>query len=258
MQTTNKITILGVGISQITLENALKTIEKRLNNDHTTKVYFIATPNPEMLVLASQDRQFRHVLNSADLAIPDGIGLVWATKLLGIKELRNPGIMERVAGVDLMLELCRMAAVKDYSIGLLGAGEGVAEKTAEVLKRKFPGLKIAFSISDLSNLRNQGDLEIRSCDLLFVAFGAPKQEEFINKLQISNIKYQIKVAMGVGGAFDLISGKLKRAPKVWQSLGLEWLWRLIQEPMRLGRIINATIVFPYLVLKERILSKLQR
>ena len=259
------ITILGVNISQITKKEAIETVGNWLSVPRVSS-HFIATPNPEMLVLTQKDKEFRDVLNKADLAIPDGIGLVWASKLLNLTNKTNKSnstnnyLKERISGTDLMLSLCQLAAQKGYTVGLLGAREGVAEKTAETLKREFPGIKIKFAVSEISPSRSPfGHLEgVLRCDFLFVAYGAPKQEKFIYDLKIESRKWKVepssilrfKVAMGVGGAFDLISGKIKRAPKLMQNLGLEWLWRLGQEPKRIKRIWTATVVFPWLVVKS--------
>ncbi len=247
-----KITILAVDISQITKKESVKTVEGWLSSPRV-KPHFIVTPNPEMLVLAQKDKEFYEILNSADLAIPDGIGLVWASQ---------NKLTERVSGTDLMLDLCELASQKGYTIGLLGAGEGVAKKTAEALKKKFPGIKIKFAVSETSELsagfarpplaNARGGL-IKGVDLLFIAFGAHKQEKWINThLTANSHQLKAKVYMGVGGAFDLISGKIKRSPKMMRDMGLEWLWRLVQEPKRIKRIWTATIVFPLLVLKYKV------
>ncbi|MBI3385133.1 WecB/TagA/CpsF family glycosyltransferase [Candidatus Gottesmanbacteria bacterium] len=137
MKTTNKIPVLGVGISQTSFKNALETVEKRLRDHHTTKTYFIATPNPEMLVLASYNKQFKQILNRADLAIPDGIGLIWASKFLRLTKILGKGdfLTERIAGTDLMLKLCNLAAKKGYTScqELFAKGEN-SDKTRPVTR----------------------------------------------------------------------------------------------------------------------------
>lgn len=236
---TDKINILGVDISQISKTGAINAVGEILSKKKG-KSFFIVTPNPEMLVFSQKNKEFKDILNQADLAIPDGVGLLWASNNL---------LKERVSGTDLMLDLCNMANQKGYSIGLLGAKEEVAKKTAEVLKSQFPGLRISFSVSEVSDLKSKDN---HSCDLLFVAFGAPKQEKWIYKqLTANSQELKANVYMGVGGAFDLISGKIKRAPKFLQDLGLEWFWRLVQEPKRIKRIWTASVVFPWLVVKSR-------
>ncbi len=227
----NKVTILGVNISQIKTEQAIETVDKWMQEKARR---YIVTPNPEILVLAQKDNEFKEILNKADMAIPDGAGLLWA----------NSNLKERVSGTDLMIELCDLAEKKEYVVGLFGARGNVCQQTIKKLKLSYPKLQI----SDLNNLSNPSDISV---DLLFVAFGAPKQEKFIYNQKIA------RVAMGVGGAFDLISGKIRRAPKWMQNTGFEWLWRLMMEPRRLKRIITAIIIFPYLIIKSKIKMSLR-
>ena len=229
------IEILGVKISKVNYESATKVVEGFLADG---KKHYVVTPNPEFLVLAQTDREFRQILNQADLAIPDGVGLLTGT---------------RVTGTDLMIKLCRLAAEKGYSVFLLGGRGGVAEEAAKRLKKRFAKLNIVgTSEADPASVPSSiFHLPSSSVDLLFVAYGAPKQEKWIarNLPQIP-----VKVAMGVGGAFDFIAGKRKRAPKIFRRLGLEWLWRAVQEPRRYPRILNATIKFPLLVFKQKFLG----
>jgi N-acetylglucosaminyldiphosphoundecaprenol N-acetyl-beta-D-mannosaminyltransferase len=236
------VDILGVKISRIDYDSAIRVIERFLRSG---KKHYVVTPNPEFIVLAQKDHEFREILNRADLAIPDGVGLRVGT---------------RVTGTDLMLKLCQIAAEKGYSVFLLGGRNGVAEEAAKRLKERFANLNIVGTSEGdpLSNfqfpiyfaLRNTlraGNFQ-SAIDFLFVAYGAPKQEKWIAK----NLpQIPVKVAMGVGGAFDFIAGRRKRAPKILRRLGLEWLWRLLQEPQRLPRILNATIRFPLLILAKR-------
>ena len=167
MQNSTTITVLGVKISCLSRKNALNAVSDWLLAD-SRRSYFIVTPNPEMLVLAQSDALFKHILNSADLAIPDGAGLVIASKLqnltnnlqlitnnknIYVSSHKSSVISSRVSGIDLMLDLCQMAAKNDHTVGLLGAQPGVAQKTAEVLKKKYPGLKIKFAVSEISDLK---------------------------------------------------------------------------------------------------------
>ena len=153
---------------------------------------------------------------------------------------------ERVAGTDFMEKLAEQT---DKSIFLLGGRNGAAEKTANALKTKFPGIKIVGFLEDQSQWQNCA--EIFKADILFVAIGAPKQEVWIydNLPKLRNIK----IAVGVGGAFDFISGKIPRAPKLLREIGLEWMWRLMMEPKkRFWRVFNAVIIFPVKVFMEKI------
>lgn len=258
----DKKIILGIGITDATKKEILEYIIKNLEN--FKKKLFIVTPNPEFLVLASKNHDFKNVLNSADLASADGIGIVWAAKILG-KSLK-----ERFAGVDLVESLCKVVAEKPITVGFLGGSEGVAGETAECLGTKYPSLKIAFAGAEWSmngfetakkiesritnqessknNNHNSLFMIHNSIDILFVAFGAPKQEFWISE----NLnKIPVKIAIGVGGAFDYIGGKIPRAPGFIRNMGLEWLFRLIAQPWRIKRQL-ALLEFIWLVLKEKI------
>jgi N-acetylglucosaminyldiphosphoundecaprenol N-acetyl-beta-D-mannosaminyltransferase len=229
--------ILGVKIDNLTIEEALQRVGQFMADD---KQHYIVTPNPEFLVQAQKDKEFQQILNQADLSVPDGIGLIFASWFLG-----QP-LKQRLAGVDLMEKICHLASQKNWPVFLLGGREGVAEKTAENLKKKYQELQIqGLSLRD-SPQRTVPEGQ----SLLFVAFGAPKQEKWIAE----NLKKMpsVKLAMGVGGAFDFIAGRVRRAPKILRQIGLEWFWRFIQQPWRVKRIFNAVIVFPGLVIKSKI------
>lgn len=269
-----KKNILGVGITDANQEEILEYILKLPENRQ--KKFFIVTPNPEFLVFADSHSDFKKILNNADLALADGIGLVAASKFLG------KGLKARVTGVDLMEKLCERVSGKPITVGFLGGRGGVAEKTAECLVTKYPGLRVAFAgeewpgdfhsqvaddrasniesrsskmdgrglIAQPSTLKSQPSMiyfPSSSIDILFVAFGFPKQEEWIAE----NLeKLPVRSAMGVGGAFDYISGKVPRAPSILRSIGLEWLFRLLAQPWRIKRQLQLA-KFVWLVLKER-------
>lgn len=204
------------------------------------KSFLIVTPGPEFLLTAQDDKDFAKILNGADLSLPDGFGL----QLYG-------GIKNRVPGTDFMVALCQLAAKNNWTIGLLGGLDGVAVKAAENLRRQFPEIKIALVVDGAAADRILSGSDTiynskKKIDVLFAAFGHPRQEKLLWRL-----KGRYRVGMGVGGAFDYIAGAAFRPPKLLQTIGLEWLWRLIFQPWRLGRIFKATIVFPlYLLLKR--------
>jgi N-acetylglucosaminyldiphosphoundecaprenol N-acetyl-beta-D-mannosaminyltransferase len=228
--------LLGVGITIVSKQEVLEYIITGLQK--STEKYYVVTPNPELLVIANKDSLYKNVLNSAKLALPDGIGVLLAGQVL------HKRLKERITGVDLMEMLCKGVAEKPITIGFLGAGPGVADKTSECLQNKFPGLRVNYISQEWTEdgflTRN------KSVDLLFVAFGSPKQEFWISK---NLSKLPVKVAIGVGGAFDFESGKVKRAPKWMRETGLEWLFRLINQPWRLKRQLSL-ITFIMLVFKE--------
>jgi len=257
--------ILGVGITNTTTEEILEYIITGLKR--SAKKYYIVTPNPEILVLASRDFKYKDILNRAKIAVNDSIGVTIAGKIL------SKPLKERLTGVDLLESLCRKAAEKPITVGFLGGKDGVAEKTAECLGMKYPSLRITFAASEwqedkfvLNDKRgkkqnitqNNAEKNISivprtvplssAIDILFVAFGAPKQEKWIYE----NLnKIPVKVSIGVGGAFDYISGKVPRAPLIIRKVGLEWLFRLIIQPWRLKRQTEL-LEFAFLVLKEKL------
>lgn len=232
-----KITILGIKASNVTKNEAVEMCHGFLFDGSQ---HIIATPNPEMAVLALKDVEFASIFDKADLCLPDGVGLMLAGKLFGTP------LKERIAGSDFVLSLAEMAEKEGKSVYLLGAGEGVAKKAGEKLKEKYLNLKISGveSGGDVSDLNIQDILnKINSVapEILFVAFGQIKQEKWIVE-NLSKIP-SVKIAIGIGGALDFIARNAKRAPKFIQKIGLEWLWRLILEPWRVKRIWNATAVF---------------
>lgn len=245
-----KVKILGVSFGSVTMEEALEKVKEIFDKLRAgEKGKQVVTPNPEMLLLAQQDKEFMHVLNSAYLSVPDGIGILWAARYIHKKKV----LPERVAGVDLMEHIVEASRHFQGKIFLLGAGEGIAQKVKEKFEKKYPGVKIVGVYS--GSPREDEFIHIKSLivktepNILFVAFGQKTQELWIHK-HLHEFP-SVKLAMGVGGAFDFISGHRKRAPKWMHSLALEWLFRLIQEPSRIKRIWNATIKFPIKVLKNR-------
>jgi N-acetylglucosaminyldiphosphoundecaprenol N-acetyl-beta-D-mannosaminyltransferase len=240
---TRRVSILGVPVDRVTRGEALAMV-LQMQGAHGQNI--VMTPNPEMLVAAHRNREFFDLFNRSLLNIPDGAGLLWAAKRLG-----EP-IPERVTGVDLMVSICD-ALDASTPVFLLGAAPGVADTAAEILRKRNPSLVIAGCCAGSPKDDEAGSIistiNASGAKFLFVAFGSPQQELWIDR-HFSAMP-MIKVAMGVGGSFDFIAGKQKRAPKMFQSLGIEWLWRLLQEPRRIGRICNAVIVFPYLVLTRR-------
>lgn len=248
-----EITILGITISSVKKSEAMQIARDFL---FSQKQNYIFTPNPEMVVDASRDKNFKQALNQGDLNLCDGFGLsVFA---------RTP----RIPGTDFMVELCALAEKENKSIYLLGSGNGeVVEKAAQFLLQKFPLLKIVgtdpgYKI-EVINEKNGTRLDynpntreetvhkiiMTGPDILFVAFGHNKQEQWIVE-NAPNLP-SVKIAMGVGGAFDFLGNKTKRAPGFLRSLGLEWLWRLVFEPSRIARIFKAVIVFPLFVLFKK-------
>jgi len=237
-----QVVILGVPVDNVTKEEALAKIEAFIESGQPQQV---VTLNPEFVMAAQNDAQFFQVLKEADLSLPDGVGLLWAARFLG-RPLR-----ERVAGVDTVRRIANLAARRGYRLFLLGAAEGVAEATAKRLEEGNPGLKVAGTYAGSPDPKEEDKIVemVRAArpHLLLVAYGAPQQDLWIHR----NLgRLGVPVAMGVGGAFDFISGKAKRAPRWMQRLGLEWLHRLLHEPWRWRRML-ALPKFVWLVIRSR-------
>lgn len=261
--------ILGVEIDRVTFSSAVEQIEGFIEHGQPHQV---VTVNPEFIMRAQTDRAFRKILNEADLAVPDGAGLLWASRVLNRRARQTARwprryktnqstliLPERVTGTDLLPALAARAAENGWKIYLLGGAPGVAQRTAEVLKKHWSELRVVGAesgplITDAGKPLNVDQDALLTAtleriihtkpDLLFVALGAPKQDRFIARFR-SDLK--VPVMMGVGGAFDFIIGSAKRAPRIFQILWLEWLWRLIMEPRRAGRIWTAAVRFPLAV-----------
>ena len=239
-------TILGVRVDNVNYDQALSLIEGFIESGSPHQV---VTVNPEFIVAAQTDAEFRSVLNASSLSLPDGVGLLWAARFLG-----RP-LQERVTGTDTVQRVAALAAQKGYSLFLLGAAPGVAVATAARLCQTHPGLRIVGTHAGSPALEEEDEIvrliQRAEPDILFVAYGAPQQDKWIAR----NLdRLGVPVAMGVGGAFDFISGQAKRAPRWLQRLGLEWLHRLACEPWRWRRML-ALPRFVWLVIRERLAKR---
>lgn len=223
-----KVDILGVGIAKITEAEAVDSIVSMLDDVGT---HWIFTPNSEIMLMAYKDEEFCRLLNSADLLTADGIGVVYASRIL-----KNP-LPERVAGYDTACGVLKKIAGTEHSVYLFGSKPGVAEKAAENLAKKIPGISIAgmhngyFDQSEVDGIIE--DINNSGADLLFVCLGAPAQEKWIYE---NREKLRCRVMMGIGGSLDVFAGTAQRAPDFWCRMGLEWLYRLGKEPKRFWRM----------------------
>lgn len=235
------IRILGIRVDNVSGAEAEEMVDSFIRSGLPHQV---VTVNPEFIMAARRDEEFAAILNAASLALPDGVGLVWASRFLGMP------LKERVAGVDCVWRWAKLAAERGYRLFLLGAAEGVAEEAASGLKEFYPELEIAgtFAGSPAPGEEEHivGLIRQARPHLLFVAYGAPEQDRWIHR---NLARLEVPVAMGVGGAFDFISGRAKRAPRWVQRLGLEWLHRLFHEPWRWRRML-ALPQFAWLVIRE--------
>jgi N-acetylglucosaminyldiphosphoundecaprenol N-acetyl-beta-D-mannosaminyltransferase len=219
--------LLGVKISSQTYAQLTDIIFKKIAEN---KKAFIVAVNPEKIMKAQNDKNLMEVLNRAHFRIPDGIGILIASRIKG------GNIRKRVTGIDLMLHLCEAAAKNKRRVFLFGGKPGVAEKASESLKETFSSIQIC-GVLDGYTKDNQfirDKINKANPDIIFVALGSPNQEYWI----VDNMnEMSAKVFQGVGGSFDVISGRVKRAPIVYRKLGLEWLYRLVKEPVRWKRQI---------------------
>ncbi len=225
METVN---ILGVHVNKYTMEEA---VEKASSLMKTENLSMIFTPNSEIILYASNNPEFAEVLNKGDMVIPDGIGVVYGAKIL-----KNP-IKERVAGYDLVCNLLPIMAEKGQSVYLLGAKPGVAEKAAETLLAKHPGLVIAGTHDGYFKDDEEVIADINKCvpDFLMVCLGFPKQENWIYN---NREKLNAKLAIGAGGCLDVFAGTVQRAPEFYCNHGIEWLYRLVKQPTRFVRMLS--------------------
>lgn len=238
-------TILNVKVHALTNTQTLDLVEAFIASG---RPHQLTTVNPEFVVEAQRDEEFRQIINGATLALPDGIGLLKAARFLGVTPLP-----ERVAGSDLVVRLAELSHRKGYRIYFLGAREGVAAKAVARLKLDYPGLNVAGCYAGSPALEeNEAILQrilLARPDILLVAYGAPKQDKWIAR----NLeRLQVPVCIGVGGSFDFLAGATRRAPSWLQRLGLEWFHRLLTQPWRWWRIWNAVPYFSWLVLRSRL------
>lgn len=258
--------IFGIGVTDAKKEEILEYIVNSVKKSQ--KNYYITTPNPEMVVFAQAHPDFGAILNGAELALCDGVGLLWGARVLGAP------LNERFTGVELVEKLCEKVNGQPVTIGFFGGKPGVAEKAAECLLAQYPKLKVVYADSTwweglsghkevvgsmyqvASNLGSgKGKKPTTSYQLqttkpigiLFVALGFPKQERWMAE-HIG--KVPVKVMVGVGGAFDYLSGKIPRAPKWVQNIGMEWAFRLALQPWRLKRQL-ALPKFVWMVVREK-------
>ncbi len=226
----NKVDILGVQVDKVDMEQALDQILEFLKEDKAHAVY---TPNSEIIMQAYRDQAFRDVLNTADLITPDGIGVVYASRIV-----KDP-LAERVGGFDLATKLIEKAADGSISFYFFGGKPGVAEQAKENLQKKYPGLRIIGCSDGYFDAEKEklilADIQKKKPDVLFVCLGAQKQENWI--YQYKN-ELAAKVCMGIGGSLDVFAGVAERAPESFQKLGLEWLYRLLKQPSRIGRMMD--------------------
>lgn len=238
----NRIKFLNTYIDNLTMDETLRQIDTLVTDDG---YHYIVTPNVDHIVKLEKDIEFQNVYKEADLILTDGMPLIWISRLL-----KQP-IKEKISGSDLFPKVCELAANKHYKVFLLGAQEGVGEKAAKNLKKKYEGLEVTGTyspkfgfekdeqaVNNIINLINN-----KKPDILCVGLGAPKQEKFIYRYKN---KLKVPISLAIGASIDFEAGKVKRAPKWMQKAGLEWVYRILMEPKRMFKryFIDAVEIAP--------------
>jgi len=240
--------VLSVRVDNLSREEILEKIEYFLSKE---RLHQIATINPEFILETQKDAEFKNILNNCDLNVADGFGLNFAFWKKGEK------LKYRMPGADLMGEILKMAEKNNQKIFLVANSRGLStwEETAKAIKKKYSGLEISGTDIDIKSPNypavagpHQGGGKLlitnyQNYEVIFANLGAPYQEKFLNSLKSAG-NSKIRLLMGVGGSFDYLTGKTRRAPVFMRKLGLEWLWRLLNQPGRIRRVVNAVIIFP--------------
>lgn len=223
-----RLNILGVGVDTRTMEEATDFLVSSMEKDDLTSVY---TPNSEIILHAYRNPDYAGVLNRGSLITADGIGVVYASKILG------QALPERVSGFDLANKLLERLAPMGKTLYLFGGKPGVAERAAAKIEELYPGIKIVGISDGYFDVEKEKtiikDINEKNPDVLFVCLGFPKQERWID----AHMDIKAKVAMGIGGSLDVFAGEVKRAPLFFQKAGLEWFYRLIKQPSRFIRML---------------------
>jgi len=239
------LNVLGIKIPILSRAEILEKISRFLADD---KPHYVVTPNPEIILKAGEDEELFHILNQADLAIPDGAGLKIAAWFSG----KN---IKRVTGADLTRELLALAEKENRKVAVVGRNDSLSKKEEieKAISGIYPRLEFKVVFVNKESMKLPEEIKNFKPEILFSNFGAPYQEKFV--FHSSKEKDSpVRIAIGVGGSFDFLTGRLKRAPLVLRFFGFEWFWRFLLEPKRWKRIFNAIIVFPCKVFKQRAIN----
>ncbi|VBB07919.1 glycosyl transferase wecb/taga/cpsf [Lucifera butyrica] len=224
-----QVDVLNVQVDAVTMEEALSILEQFIRDG---RPHLIATANAEMIMMAQKDRELASVLTQASLVIPDGAGVVWAARYLGVD------MPERVAGFDLSQRLLSAAAGKGYKVYLFGGAPGIVDRAKAMAEKQYPGLQIVgrrngfFTPEEDELIINH--IKASQPEILLVGLGVPKQEKWLAK---NLARLGVPVVIGVGGTFDVMAGAVKRAPLWMQQANMEWLYRLLSQPQRAIRML---------------------
>ncbi len=241
----DSVSILGLRVDRLSPDEALKTLEEYIA---VRTPRHVVTADASMVVIARRDPDLAAIVRQAALVTPDGAGILWASRLL-----RAP-VTHKVSGVDLVAQLCRRSAERSYRLFFLGAAPGVAEEAAANLRLKYPGAQIVGTQDGYFTPEQEAQviaqIAAAAPDVLLVAFGIPKQEKWITRHKDS---LGVPVSIGIGGSFDVYSGRVKRAPVWMQKASLEWLYRLWSNPKKIGKVMTLP-KFVLLALRQRFLG----
>lgn len=245
-----RLVVLDVPVDDVDLDGALAFADDHIR--HGTDLATILSVNPEKVFALHRDPQLMGFFRRGSLLIPDGIGVVMAMRLL------HRARTKRLVGTDLMHALCRVAAREGYRIFIYGGGEEVNRNSETLLRAQYPNIQIVGRANGYLRADEMdglvGAIEASRADILFVALGSPRQERWM----LGHLpRLNVKICMGVGGSLDTITGDVKRAPMIFQRLGLEWLYRLIKQPSRWRRQIVYPL-FAYRVLREAVAARVVR
>lgn len=237
----NKIDVLGVPFDNVSMEEA---VERALELIHARSGRYVVTPNPEIVMNAREDPALRRAVEQAALVLPDGVGVIYGAKILGTP------LKEKTPGIDFAAGVMERLSGNGGSVFLLGAKPGVAEQAGVNLRARYPGLKIAGThdgyFTEDAPIVEQ--INQAKPDMLLVCLGSPKQELWMERYAGT---LQVGLMAGLGGSLDVFAGVVERAPERWQKLGLEWLYRLMKEPKRIGRMMKLP-KFALCAVKERV------
>lgn len=238
MQIKKPVKILGVPVHPLTMNESVVILEEKLQKKEQA---FVVTANAEIIMMCQQDKEYNTIVSErADLVLPDGAGAVWAGRYLGNE------VPERVAGFDLYNQLLKLSADKGYKVYFFGGAPGVAEAAKNKAEELYLGVQIVGCRNGYFTEAEEEAIikEINDAapDMLFVALGAPKQEKWLVKYRN---QLKPRILMGIGGSFDVLAGKMERAPKWMQEASLEWAFRLYKQPSRFMRML----ALPKFVLK---------
>lgn len=234
------VDVLSIPFINTTKDQLVKDMNQRISRNEKT---FVVTANPEIVEYANAHQEYKDILMNADYIVPDGIGIIMASKLM-----KQP-LVERITGFDLLHDLLKLADQHAYRVYFLGAEQNVIEKAAGILQRDYPNMTLAgyhHGYISVDDAELAASIAAVKPDIIITALGFPRQEEWVT---LHNPLFEKGLFMGVGGSFDVIAGKVNRAPAIWQKLNLEWMYRLIQQPSRWKRML----VLPKFALK--VLSK---